>query len=249
MLPDVRDRLLDLNHQFYISTAQDFDQTRRQVWPGLLSCSDLLARHARHPAAVLDAGCGNGRILVWLHGLLSLARYTGLDSNRTMLHFTAGRAGRLAVPVPALDFVEADLASDAWRDRLPATVQYDLVLCLATLHHLPGLELRRRAVAGLGACLRSGGLLVFSNWQPSRSPRERGKFLDWTVAGLAETDVEEGDRLVAWRRGRRAMRYVHETTTAEMDWLGEHAGCRNLFHRRADGVDGRLNLYSVYTRS
>lgn len=249
MLPNVRDQLLDLNHRFYISSAQDFDQTRRQVWPGLLACSDLLARHARHPLAVLDAGCGNGRILVWLHGLLSLARYTGLDANRAMLQFAAGRACRMAVPVPTLDFVEADLASDAWRDRLPTTVQYDLVLCLATLHHLPGLELRRRTVTGLGSCLRSGGLLVFSNWQPSRSSRERAKFLDWTVAGLAETDVEEGDRLVAWRRGRRAMRYVHETTTAEMDQLGEHAGCRNLFHRWADGADGHLNLYSVYTRS
>lgn len=249
MLPDVRDRLLELNRQFYISTATDFDQTRRQVWPGLLACSDLLARHARHPLAVLDAGCGNARILAWLHGLLSPARYTGLDSSRALLHFAAGRAGRLAVPLPALDFVEADLASDTWQDRLPATVQYDLVLCLATLHHLPGLALRLRTVAGLGSCLRSGGLLVFSNWQPSRSPRERAKFLDWTAVGLAATDVEEGDRLVAWRRGRRAMRYVHEATMAEMDRLGEHAGCRNLFHRRADGADGNLNLYSVYTRS
>ena len=249
MLPDVRDRLLDLNRKFYINTAADFDQTRRQVWPGLLACGDLLVRHARHPLAVLDAGCGNGRILAWLHGLLPLARYTGLDSSRAMLRFAAGRAGRLAVPLPALDYVEADLASATWQAGLPPAVQYDLVLCLATLHHLPGLDLRRRAVAGLGSCLRTGGLLVFSNWQPSRSARERSKILGWAAIGLAETDVEEGDRLVAWRRGRREIRYVHETTIAEMDLLGAHAGCRTLFHRRADGMDGNLNLYSVYTRS
>lgn len=118
-------------------------------------------------AAVLDAGCGTGRVAVELHRRGH--RVTGVDSDASMLDVARGHDGprwRLA-----------DLAG------LDEPAAYDLVVAAGNVVVFlePGTE--PAVVARLAAALVPGGLLV-SGWRTDRlDPAAYGR---WTAAaGLA----------------------------------------------------------------
>lgn len=104
------------------------------------------------PLAFLDAGCGTGTLLRGLRQRHAGWRLAGVDQAAAMLG--------VAVRQP-------DAGSIAWaRARLDAPLPFGRVFDAAgcfydTLNHLPDGAALRRALAGLAAVLRPGGLLVF----------------------------------------------------------------------------------------
>ncbi|GIG57521.1 hypothetical protein Lfu02_18930 [Longispora fulva] len=96
--------------------------------------------------SVLEVGCGNGRYLQTLGERGHRGRVLGLDYSPGM----AAEAGRFA----------STLVADA--QRLPmASGQFDLVLCMHMLYHVPDVSM---AVAELARVLRPGGtVLVATN--------------------------------------------------------------------------------------
>jgi tellurite methyltransferase len=76
---------------------------------------------------VLDAGCGDGRNLIWLlqHGF----ECYGVDAEPSAIDLVRRIASRLAPALPSTNFTVADLT------RLPhADEQMDVVICCAVLH-------------------------------------------------------------------------------------------------------------------
>ncbi|MGE0444615.1 MAG: class I SAM-dependent methyltransferase [Vicinamibacterales bacterium] len=77
--------------------------------------------------AVLDAGCGDGRNLVYLlsHGVNCF----GIDRDPAAIARVQARAARLAPDVPAWQFVVGELDALPWGDA-----SMDAVICSAVLH-------------------------------------------------------------------------------------------------------------------
>ncbi|WP_046472392.1 class I SAM-dependent methyltransferase [Allosalinactinospora lopnorensis] len=107
-------------------------------------CDALLAPGSR----VLDAGCGTGRVAVWLAG--NGHRCVGVDVDASML----AEARREA---PQLAWREADLCDVTSLGLEPG---FDMVVLAGNVIPLLAAGTEAKVVAGLAALLRTGGLLV-----------------------------------------------------------------------------------------
>lgn len=239
----IRQRLLQLNREFYTTVAAPFDKTRQGWTPGKLRLLDTL-REAESglPLQVADVGCGNGRFALMLDSLGVAIRYIGVDGNEHLLERAAEQTASLANVERC--FVHADLAQAGWSASLPSA-SFEMVVCLATLQHMPSYELRFRLVRDLASLLAPNGLLAISAWQFLESERFRKRLIDWSEIGLTAADVDPGDALLPWKQGAYAVRYVHQTDEIELNRLVADAGLTIVDTYRADGKEGNLNLYAI----
>ena len=196
----IRQRLLQLNQDFYAAVAEPFNQTRQDWTPGKRRLLDIVpSKDHRFPTRVADIGCGNGRFAMMLESLGGVVEYTGVDGSEHLLALAAEQATSLTHV--HCRFEQADLAQIDWL-KLLSKSSFDMVVCLATLQHMPSYELRSRLVRDLASLLVPGGLLAISAWQFLGSERFRKRLIDWSEVGLTATDVEAGRRAVALETGR-----------------------------------------------
>jgi tRNA (uracil-5-)-methyltransferase TRM9 len=241
-------RLLELNQTFYARVASEFDRSRSGLPGGWEMLTPYLPpAHENETLRVLDAGCGNGRFARFLESHGGKYKYIGVDADGTLLQSAAEQMKGLAGV--ATHFVQANLAQPGWSQALQEGRQpFNLVVCFAVLHHLPGLVLRRQLLAELASLLAPSGVLILSNWQFLTSARYREKLIDWETVGLSAADVEPGDALLPWHQGVEAVRFVHQVDEAEVNALATFAGLTVKAHFYADGKEGNLNLYTILTR-
>ena len=237
MEPEIAQEIVHLNHQFYQSFAADFSETRGRLQPGVVKVLEGVPTHA----SVLDLGCGNGKVPLQLAENGFQGSYLGLDFSLGLLDW--------AVRDQPLDFktsfLELDLTSQSWEEVLPP-IRFDVICCFATLHHIPSQELRARLCRNMRAYLVDKGLVYLSAWQFLRSERLKERILPWNTIGLQDSQVDEGDYLLDWRRGGRGIRYVHLYEGEELRELAESSGFRVIDSFDSDGEGGNLGLYQVW---
>ncbi|MFZ1757355.1 MAG: class I SAM-dependent methyltransferase, partial [Caldilineaceae bacterium] len=233
-----------LNRIFYASTADEFNATRQQPWPGFDGILPYIpAGEKSRPIRVLDVGCGNGRFASYLADQGLAVDYTGVDASLELLDLAHSRTGDLAGV--STTYQQADLANPEWSIGLTTGGLYDLVACFATFHHLPGADLRQRVLADLARLTAPAGVIAVSYWQFLSADRFQAKLADWAEIGLSPDQVDPGDALLPWKRGPAILRYVHQIEDAEARHLATVAHLPTLHTFRADGKEGDLNLYHV----
>lgn len=233
MDPATAARLQELDRRFYEQVGPAFSRSRARLNPGIVrglrglgSCGTLL-----------DVGCGDGRVgLAWRAGELPIAwaegsRYVGVDRSAALL-------GARAPWPEGLVAVRADLGVDPWPEG-----PFDVVCCLAVLHHVPGRAARRALLERIAGSLGPGGSWLISVWQVLHQDRFRRRLVPWSEVGIDPGTVDPGDVLLDWRLGRRAIRYVHHYDAAELAADCAAAGLGEGDAFRSDGRTGDLGLY------
>ena len=243
MNPDIVQRLLALNQEFYAARAAAFARSRGAGQAGLLRTLPYLPPAPR----VLDLGCGNGRLARWLAGQRPGAAYVGLDSSAGLLA-AADQTVRGLAGVRA-HLVMADVTQAEWPATLPPLAAvggpFDAIYLLALLHHLPGFELRAAVLRQAARLLAPGGALIVTYWQFLDEARWQERLLPWETVGLTAGQVETGDALLDWRRDGPGLRYVHYVPPAEASDLASAAGVQVMETYHADGHSRRLNLFQI----
>ena len=258
MKPDIAQRLLALNRQFYTDLGSQFSATRGRVQPGVRRILDSLNGNE----TILDLGCGNGELARTLARDGHRGAYLGLDFSLPLL------AEAESVPDGfSAEFAEVDLASD-WsviarsiatkqfpRKRKIATPptaarndMFDIIFSFATLHHIPSRELRANILNTVQALLARDGRFIHSNWQFLNSLRLRLRLRRWSEAGLTDADVDEGDYLLDWRSGGAGLRYVHHFNEEELAWLAKSSGFKIIDTFYSDGKEGNLAIYQTWQK-
>lgn len=250
MDPIVEAALLRLNRSFYDRFAGEFSASRAVLPPGILRA----LRSLEGARALLDLGCGDGRIARALAtGQVPhrVAHYTGIDFSKELL----GRAAAGLPPGIDLRFLEADLSRAGWSARAGLGHEpFDTILCLAALFHIPGRARRAGFLEETRARLANEGRAVVSVWRFLHLPSLREKIVPWEEARIAldtedrilsPEDVEAGDSLIDWRRGGRGLRYVHHFEEGELEREVTAAGFSIIESYRSDGRTGDLSQFVI----
>jgi 2-polyprenyl-3-methyl-5-hydroxy-6-metoxy-1,4-benzoquinol methylase len=233
MKDEIAKRLLKLNQDFYARFAETFADSRSNPQPGFYRLLKYLPISCER---VLDVGCGNGRFGQFLESEHLSFDYTGIDFTSELLV--------LAREQVQGDFFQRDISR---RGFLEGIGKFDLIVCLATMQHVPRRSVRIGMLREMKLHLAKNGRIFLANWQFLDSRRQRRKICDWENANLSESDVEPGDYLLTWQRKGSGFRYVCAINSEETAYLASAAGMREIIQFRSDGREGFLNLYTVLT--
>jgi SAM-dependent methyltransferase len=150
----------------------------------------------RQPGAVVDLGCGSGRLFeAFLAG--GASRIVGLDASPALLERAAARVARSPVLTAAagrIELVQCDVVDFRHAER------FGLGVLAGVISHLDGAREAQRALANAGALLADGGALIVDVVGPG---------------GLPESDLPlsvDWERVVGGRRVRRSSRIEREAT-------------------------------------
>jgi SAM-dependent methyltransferase len=151
--------------------------------------ADYLLRHVPQGCDhVLDIGCGLGAFARRVAG--RAARVTAIDLSPEMIAVARKRsAGLPNLEFALCDFLQAPLPLES----------YDLIITLATLHHLPLEE----ALSKFKSLLRPGGTLILHDLLSASGPLDRAFDLVRLPISMM-TRVRHGGRLIPRAEVRRA---------------------------------------------
>jgi tRNA (uracil-5-)-methyltransferase TRM9 len=244
-------KLLTINDQFYQSFGPAFAETRRRIQPGV----ERILESRIAEGSWLDLGCGSGALASrWVQaGIKGL--YWGLDFSEPLLTEAISNAKQLN-PVHGLTlrYSKANLLDDDWQ-HVVGESRFEGVLAFASLHHLPGGQLREGVIRAAGELLKPGGVFIHSEWQFHNSPKLLGRVQPWSAVGLTDADVEVGDFLLDWRHTTgeegqpTGLRYVHLFAREELAQLAASSGFTQEEEFESDGAGGNLALYQVWKKA
>ncbi|MFH1286754.1 MAG: class I SAM-dependent methyltransferase [Candidatus Magasanikbacteria bacterium] len=154
------------NQDAYNKIAKPFASTRLVLWDDLIP----LKQYTKEGDRVLDVGCGTGRLYQLFEGLS--IDYTGIDQSEQQLKFARQ-------DYPKGEFMLAEMT------RLPFDGgEFDIVFCVATLHHLPDKETRVVALEEMKRVLKPGGRIILTNWNLDS---------DWAAGKMSGGDWKRDD--------------------------------------------------------
>ncbi len=211
-------KILQETRDIYNQIASEFSDTRGKFWRGFGG----FARYAKAEDKVLDLGCGNGRMAEIFEGMG--VQYLGVDNSEELIKIARER-------FKDKDWVRFEVG-DAQSVKLPDS-EYDLVLSIAVLHHIPTRELRLQVLGNIFKSLKPGGRLVISTWNLWQMSDGKKRFrywsrlLDWPEK-ISRGAWAMGDAFVPWKSNEAGAqsrrRYVHSFAKSELSSLLKQSG-------------------------
>lgn len=135
----------------YNLIANDFSESRYQVWPEMIAWQ----KYFKDGQKVLDIGCGNARMTQLF--VDKKIEYVGCDISAELINIAKAKCQQYNFKT--VDFQVVDIRQLPWLDD-----NFDIVLAVAVLHHLPHPDNRWRALQEMYRVLKPGGMLLMNNW-------------------------------------------------------------------------------------
>lgn len=225
-------KLINKTRDDYNLIAEQFASTRKFNWGDFAIA--LRSLPIKKGAKVLDLGCGNGRVYELLKDLD--VDFHGLDLSDELVKI-AKKA------VPEGHFRQGDLLHTPYKDN-----EFDLVICTATLHHIPGRDARIQAIKEIYRITKPGGHVLITTWYFwNKSRYLRGIAKTFFAKLRNKTDLDIGDFYLVWKKGdgtRVTRRYFHAWRRAEMRSILKKTGFRilrlSLFFKRNKKIGNNL---------
>jgi SAM-dependent methyltransferase len=219
--------LLENTKEDYNLIAEDFSRTRYSVWSEL----GLFSKYINEKDKVLDLGCGNGRLLDLFKKKNII--YTGVDNSEKLIEI----AKKIN---PGANFFVADSLNLPFQDNY-----FDKIFCIAVLHHIPSVNLRRQFIKEAKRVLRPGGIFIITVWNLWPKCDTFKKIIKFSILKiLRKKKLDFKDIFVPWQN--RINRYIHCFTKRELNKLIREAGLKvkesGIFKRKETK---NYNIYLV----
>lgn len=208
-------KILEEMRQNYNLIAEEFSQTRRSSWDEIKP----LANYAHTGDKILDLGCGNGRLIEIFKG--KAIEYVGLDNSERLI-----MAAKEKYPIQ--DFQVFDGFNIPFADNY-----FDIIYCIAVLHHIPSKHLRGEFIKEAARVLKPGGKLILTVWYFWQKKSYWRLFFKFTLKKLiGKSEMDFFDIKQPWFK--KAERYFHLFRKNEL---------RNLFEETGFKIE-QLNIFS-----
>lgn len=213
MKKQIQNEILKIVEKNYSEIAEEYSQTRKKmIWPSL----DEILKNVKDGQKILDVGCGSGRILDVIKE--REIDYLGVDKCESMLEFSKKN-------YPDFKFIQGDILELGKISE----IDYDYVFCIAVLHHLPGMDLRVKALKQLKNKIKKDGkiiITVWNLWDEKKYSKLIWKF--WLLKFFKKNKMDFGDILFDWAgpNNINSKRYYHAFTKQELKKICKLAGLK-----------------------
>jgi SAM-dependent methyltransferase len=237
MNKQTQNELLNIVKKNYQEIVKHFSETREKyLWPELLK----LTKSVPDKSKVLDAGCGNGRLVKAF--LEKEIHYLGVDNSRDLIEqaklkyvsekiFLDNKV-KLKIKSSDIDFKVADILDLG----SIGDVDFDYVFSIAVLQHIPGRNLQIQVLRQLRNKIKKDGKIILSVWNMWSSEWEtRGKsfrkqiFKFFLLRLIGKNKMDFGDIVFDWKnpKGEKvSRRYYHAFWKRELKKIIKKAGLR-----------------------
>jgi len=201
MKPKTAKKILESVKDTYNHIAEEFSDSRGAAWKDFEHFLPYLHSVESRKTEILDLGCGNGRFLNFLEEKATNFHYTGIDNSKNLIHIAAQKH-------PNNNFLLGDFLEIPAPDE-----QFNAIVSIAAFHHLPTLELRKKALQEMLRVLKPGGIMILTTWNLWQK-----KY--WRLALNAfsqsiSSDTAFNDFFVPWGK-EKTPRYYHAFTPPEL---------------------------------
>ena len=189
----------------YEKIAEEFDNTRRWLWPEF----DFFKPYIKKGQTILDVGCGNGRLYELIREFDDI-NYTGIDNNERLIKLAQKNYTRT-------QFVVDDLLS------FDKSYIADLMFSIAAFHHLPSVELRKKTIRNLKRNLKDDGVLILTVWNLFQKKYKKQVIKAFFRYIFTLGKYDWNDTFIPWGK-TGVKRYYHAFTPRELWSLFENNG-------------------------
>lgn len=214
-------KLCSIVKRNYEEIAEHYNKTRKRHLQPLWNELVKYAGDIKEGASVLDVGCGNGR-LVEAFGNKKI-NYIGVDQNEELIELAKKQK-----------FGHKFLVGDLRELGQIAEYDFNYLISIAVLHHLPGKRLRVEAFRQFRNKISDDGEILITvwnmwspKWQKKKFKQNIFKFFFLKLIGKNKMDF--GDILIDWKNSKGqivSQRYYHAFTKRELKKISKEAGLK-----------------------
>jgi alkylated DNA repair protein alkB family protein 8 len=142
----------DYVKRFYETNAHCFSNTRYKAWDTFEEFVKTLDTKSK----IIELGCGNGKNLIYLQkqGFNDL---TGVDNCEELLKICRDSC------IGETKFINFDVCDENFTTHI--TNNYDVVICIAVLHHIPSQQRRETLIKNIRNISHSNTKILLTVWK------------------------------------------------------------------------------------
>ncbi len=201
------EKILDDVRDVYEDIAEQFSNTRRYFGKEFF----LFLPYVKEGSFVVDVGCGNGRVFGFLKNNCDFEfRYLGVDNAVRFIEIAKGI------------YPDGDFKVGKFCDVPVSNGVVDLLLYVRSFHHIPTVELRKKALMEAKRVLSKNGVLFISVWNLRKWKFFPLFFKAFFRSLFSFFRYKYNDLEVKW--GKKRVRYYYSFSEREIVSLLKEAG-------------------------
>lgn len=197
----------------YDEIAEEFDNTRNHSWKEF----EIFLKYIEKDMKIADLGCGNGRFYDFLQKKRKIS-YTGIDNSKELLSLAKRKFKNDTTP----KFLEGDLLKTNLK-----TNSIDLITAIASFHHLPGKDTRKKSLQEMHRILKEKGIFIISVWNLFQNKYKKYIWKARLKHILSLGKYDWRDTLIPWGK-TNVHRYYYAFKRKELQQLLEIHGFKVL---------------------
>ncbi|MDA1060589.1 MAG: class I SAM-dependent methyltransferase [bacterium] len=197
-------KLLKKIKKDYNTISEEFNQSRQSDWKEFKS----FLKYIKDEDFIADLGCGNGRFYDFIKEHRKI-KYIGIDNSKRLLEHARAKKTK---------FIHGDLLNLPLDDH-----DVDVAIAIASLHHIPSKELRKKAIQEMCRILKKKGTLIISNWNLFQPKYKKYIWKARLRHILSLGKYEWRDTFIPWGKSG-VKRYYYAFTKKELQKLLTHNG-------------------------